>query len=158
MEYFKAGVLALVPLLLLGCGSSFNCAIFGDNIRGHVMLGPLAPTSSSRKMVVEVSSDGFATVSNIATVDNFQSFVVVPYTVCGDTGKTLSVRAFVDQASNGTYVSGAPSGRYDGTSDGNAAYKTLNFPAASTSSKDSSSSDWKKDYNIDIAIDTVGGQ
>ncbi len=158
MENTKLGFLAIMPLLILGCGNSFNCAIFGDNIRGHVMLGPLAPVSSSRKMVVEVSSDGFSTVSNIATVDNFQSMVVVPYTVCGDTGKTLSVRAFVDQGSSGTYVTGAPSGRYDGTSDGNAAYKTINFPTASSSSKDSSSSDWKKDYNIDIAIDTVGGQ
>lgn len=144
-----------LAILLSGCGNSLNCFINGDNLRGHIQLGPVSPVASSGKIQVEVSTDAFTSVDDTNYIDNLQKLPVVPYTVCSSTGKSLSVRAFVPRAGNSSYASGDPSGRYDGTSDGNAAYKTFTIPEPQPSA--TPAVDWQQKYNIDFVVDTTGG-
>jgi hypothetical protein len=131
-----------------GCGNALNCAINGDNVRGHVLFGQAAQVDAGARVVVEWSKDGFGAVDGLDTIDNAQGLVSVPYSLCVDNNIEVSIRAYQDENGNGAWESGEAAGRDDGTSDGNATYTTHNLAGAEPSGDASGNWEVEKDVNV----------
>lgn len=152
-----AGTVALLSIgTFLGCGKDTNCAVKGDNIKGHInFTNAIAPTAG-KNIIIQYSTDNFSTVKDSKTMYNLQGLVTVPYSFCIDNDVNAVLRAFQDDNKDGTWQSGEGAGRDDGTSTGNATYTTHNLPAPQSNTNPPV--EWKIDKGVDIWIDTTTAQ
>ncbi|MGZ3697442.1 MAG: hypothetical protein ACXWP5_05015 [Bdellovibrionota bacterium] len=132
-----------------GCGANSGCIINGDNVKGHVLSSTAAPVRSNVNIIVEISQDTFATVANRAVINNAQGLISVPYTICANTGVDFKVRAYQDTNGNSAWDSGEPSGRDDGTSNGNA----TNFTIRNITTTQG----WTVLSGVDVTLDSTTG-
>jgi hypothetical protein len=139
-----------------GCGNAVSCALYGDNLKGHIDFTSAIPPSSDKRVILERSIDGGGTFAFAKNLSNSQGLLSLSYTLCVDNDVNVAVRAFQDDNGNGKWDSGEGAGREDGTADGNAPYKTHNFPKPNPSANPPV--DWKIDANADITIDSTTAQ
>lgn len=129
-----------------------NCVANGNNVKGHVIFGNGVTLIPGSDIIIQWSTDSFATVTNVGvTTNNAQGFVAVPFSFCIDTGKSFQLRAFQADDKTMTYHSGEATGRYDGTDTGNAAYITTNL-------FQNQISDWPLLQGLEIVLDGSGPQ
>jgi uncharacterized protein (DUF2141 family) len=118
--------LSLIPALLLaGCGNAVNCVVDGDNLRGRITIGDSVKINSGAQLIVEWSTNSFATVptlSDTVAVKNVHGMPSVSYSACIYNDGTYQLRAFQDVNGNGVLDAGEGSGRYDGTAEGNGSF------------------------------------
>lgn len=141
--------LAVFLLSSTGCGNLINCLTLGDNARGRVTFAANVEVRQDVDIVVEWSTNSFTSVGGRIKERNLQGLLSIPYSMCVDSGVTYQVRAYQDYNQNSGLDAGEPSGRMDGTSDGNAAFigKTMPAYAAKTA-------DWTIQEGIDVIVDT----
>ncbi len=137
-----------------GCGNSLSCALLGDNVRGRINFAPSVPIESRAPLVVEWSTDSFATAGISSSKNNEHDLLTVPYTLCVDNNKNIQFRAYQDRNGNRQPDAGETAGRYDGTPDGNAGFITKNVPSVGSASS-STASTWEKISSIDITLDGI---
>ena len=143
------GVLLSALLGLTACGNSLNCTILGDNIAGHILYGSAVDVEKDSDLVIEWSSDSFATIVDSKSVQNIHGLVAVPYSACLDLDTDYQVRAFQDANGNGSLDTGETVGLYDGTSDGNGTATTVNLPSSENNVN------WQVEDGADITIDAT---
>jgi hypothetical protein len=148
--------LAILPLVTTGCGNQLNCAINGDNVKGHIGFTSTITPKTTSQIVVQYSTNSFTSVSDSKNLSNEQGLVVLPYTFCAANDADIAIRAFQDDNGNGNWDSGEGAGRNDGTTDGNANYLTHNFPHPQPSA--TPPVEWKVDENVDITLDSTSSQ
>ncbi len=134
-------------LVSTGCGNSITCALQGDNLRGHVLFAEGVTIEPTAAIVVQVSTDSFATAGTTKfSVVNTNALVSVPYEACVDNDTTYQLRAFQDLDQDGVLEAGEAIGLYDDTDTGNAAYQSVTIP----SSVDQSTWTIEKDINLTL--------
>ncbi|MBL7715591.1 MAG: hypothetical protein JNL01_08995 [Bdellovibrionales bacterium] len=149
-------LIALLTLsaALYGCGNSFSCAIYGDNLRGHISYETTVSPQATDRVVVQASADGFTTVSDTSTIENMQALPTVPYKMCVDNDTNLTIRAFVDRNTSYAWEAGEPAGRMDNTSGSNGTFKTFNIPSNSSSAQ----KEWEIVDSVNFALDNTAAQ
>jgi hypothetical protein len=132
---------------LLACGNALNCAISGDNLKGHVTFASGVSVQAGANLVVQYSTDSFVSVAKSTIKTNEQGLVAFPYGMCVPENTDVQVRAFQDLNLNGTIDSGDAQGRHDGTDTGNAAF-------VSKKVTDDASGNAVELTGVDIVVDT----
>ena len=118
-------------------GPTPTCTPSTGNVTGYVIFSGGAPMATGADVVVQYSTDSFG--SNIYTgffANNGQGFLVMPFSFsvdyCGS-GMPVQIRAFQSTDHSLSWVSGNSVGRYDGTSNGNAAFVTATVSSSTVS-------------------------
>jgi hypothetical protein len=153
-----ASALVVYFLLLAGCSCSKDssgietCKLACNNtanVGGAVVFSNGMVIAPGADIVLQYSTDSFATVTNTGTVvNNAEGFVAVPYQFpvrypCNTTAPTIQIRAFQSQSRTDVFVAGDVNGRFDGTDNGNATLFTIPADDAGTAT---------------IFLDNVGSQ
>lgn len=96
------------------------------SIKGRVVFGDRVSLTPNTPIVVQCSSDSFSTITARTTFRDPYGLITNQYEIPNVPKNTdVTVRAFQDLNGNGTWDSGEPSGRYDGTTNGNATHTTV---------------------------------
>ncbi len=141
----------LLPLLLLiSCGSEVGCALYGDNVEGHVTFTSTAPATLGAIVVIETSEDDFASIKRTVKVVNQQGFLTVGYSICADVDIVFKVRAYRDVDNDNAWESGEGAGRNDGTSDGHSTYTSHTIS--------NSDGQWSVESGVNVYLDATTSQ
>ena len=145
MARIIASLLALAAFP--GCGNAINCALHGDNLKGRVGFAQSVAIRLDAAVVIQYSTDSFATVVLGSTSQaNPQGLVTIPFGICAPSDLDYQLRAFQDLNGHGTPDAGEAIGRDDGTSDGDQAYVVRRVTT-------NAQGDYNKITDIDITID-----
>lgn len=144
-----------LSLAFPGCGNSLNCALLGDNLRGHVTFTNAYPPFVNDRITVQASTDSFTSVTETAVIDNMQNLPTVPYKLCVPNNVNVQVRAFADRNKSGTWESGEGAGRADDDNGNNATFKNFNIPSSSSSSSDN---EWEIVDSVNFHLDRTDAQ
>lgn len=108
------------------CGSDTTTYI---NFEVRVISTATAPLTAGGRVIAQVSTDGFVTVLKSGSTRNDQGLGTVPVVVKDAPVSTanpyVEVRAFQDTNESGAWEAGEPTGRYDGTVDGNGSFRVI---------------------------------
>ena len=130
------------------CSVTLSALSCNNTVTGYLLFTNGVTPTSGADLVVQWSTDSFVTVTNPGVIiNNSQGFVVIPFSfsasyTCG-TVPNIQIRTFQSPSSSDVWVTGSPVGRYDGTSNGHAAYTTILASSAS---------------NLFIYVDGTGAQ
>lgn len=139
--------LFVLPLFALsGCGEVLQCALNGDNVEGRIVYSEGIDIRGQLR--IDWSNNGFQSITGGKHIDNMHALPVFSYSMCVNTNQSLSFRAYQDLNMNNQLDAGESNGRFDGTSDGNAAFWTRNIPYTIGTEQ------WEVVRDVDITVDT----
>jgi len=144
-----AGLSIVLVLGSAGCGNSLNCSILGENLKGRIDYSSEVDLEKDSTLVIEWSSESFATIDDSKTLQNIHGLVTVPYSACLELDSDYQVRVFQDTNGNGTLDTGETYGLYDGTSNGTGTATVVNLPSSENNEN------WQMEDEADITIDAT---
>jgi len=146
----QTGGILFLTGLSAACGNTITCAIQGDNLRGHVLFAEGVEIDSDADIVVQISTDSFASAPMTKSqFHNVNGLVSVPFEACIDNDTSYEVRAFQDTNRDGVLDAGEQVGLYDDTENGNGTPKPISIPG----SADNTTWEVKKDINITLDVE-----
>lgn len=173
MKHLSAS--ALSALAALACLGASNCKTV-ETTRIHAVQGRVANViktpSTDERIIVEYSSDSFATLLGRITLNNEQGLLSRAFRIDLPNGPSglpdrLQLRAFADENGNETYDAGEAYGRFDRTDDGNAPFVTIDLIVSETVKADGATFnlfsptpdrlDNNLVHGVDISLDALEG-
>ena len=108
-------------LLASACGKGTPDKVYANYLTGRVNVAGTVSVQSGAPILIEYSTDGFATVSGTLRLNNDQGLLTLPYRIEFKSydGDYVQLRAYQDSNKNGIWDPGEASGRYDNTTAGN---------------------------------------